>query len=535
MDDFLANYNQASADNITMAAAQASDDVVEIKKAEVDAIISEAARAAREQGVLLDKEVADFRAKKTAEVNILEDLASKKRSIEEKYTHQRAMKDYAIGMIGNPRQRDFAGVEEEFRRRRENLDRDASIPNSTQGNEEWAQKRMNLELEYQAALKQTRFEHRNAFDRMVDDMMTYDQVVGEIQANFVDGFLNGLNEFVRTGEFSLSDFTTNMLLMMEQLIAKQLMLLAIEQMIGKTRRETSQIDIGGGSDGGIMGWLGLASSAAGAFGGAFNSGGGFNGTGPLQSFQTGAGYSALSSIGSFFEFADGGVVKMFANGGISNKELNDLPMASKAEMDSGGVKKSAHMAIFAEAGVPEAFIPMTDGENIPLSVSKDSAGNITASALLPDGRSIPAKVIDGNISAFALGGTTNGVEDSMSDFSFDPPTMSVLPDMTSAIDSFIDAISDASSRIDSMLGGYMAGAGSTNISAPNVTNKNGGDNIAMTFNVQDGKSSSDKSGSGDSGKTDQWSKIADRVKDMIVTEITMQKRPGGLLWESGKT
>jgi hypothetical protein len=50
-------------------------------------------------------------------------------------------------------------------------------------------------------------------------------------------------------------------------------------------------------------------------------------------------------------------------------------------------------------------------------------------------------------------------------------------------------------------------------------------NISIVVNKDGGESSA---GSGDAGGT--WKKVADRVKAVVLQEIGVQKRPGGLLY-----
>ena len=77
-------------------------------------------------------------------------------------------------------------------------------------------------------------------------------------------------------------------------------------------------------------------------------------------------------------------------------------------MKLGGVlrpKNGGHLVQAAEAGKPEAFVPLQDGRNIPISIESKNGG-YSASVDLPGGGSIPAK-LDSPI-PMANGGVVGG-------------------------------------------------------------------------------------------------------------------------------
>lgn len=70
----------------------------------------------------------------------------------------------------------------------------------------------------------------------------------------------------------------------------------------------------------------------------------------------------MSSIGSMFGFADGGI--MTASGPV--------PLQKYA---SGGVANSPQLALFGEGAKPEAYVPLPDGRTIPVTMTGASGGN----------------------------------------------------------------------------------------------------------------------------------------------------------------
>ena len=159
-------------------------------------------------------------------------------------------------------------------------------------------------------------------------------------------------------------------------------------------------------------------------------------------------------------------------------------------MLAGGVKSKPHIALFAEADVPEAFIPMHDGKSIPISVMRDANGKLSAKALLPGGKSIPATIQQSNFGAFAAGGVAGNISS--------------------------DKVNGLSSGMNASNTGLSVGGVSIVI---NVDNK--GDGAAK------------KDGAGKNGAQDEmWAKMADNIKGMVVKTIVEQKRPGGALWST---
>lgn len=70
--------------------------------------------------------------------------------------------------------------------------------------------------------------------------------------------------------------------------------------------------------------------------------------------SAGSGAGMLSSIGSFFGFADGGIMT----------PSGPLPLRTYA---NGGVANSPQLTLFGEGRTPEAYVPLPDGRSIPVS------------------------------------------------------------------------------------------------------------------------------------------------------------------------
>jgi hypothetical protein len=118
----------------------------------------------------------------------------------------------------------------------------------------------------------------------------------------------------------------------------------------------------GGFGQGIMGLLGPLAQAVPGLGGfatailglisSMGQGGGMGG---------GGGGGLMSMIGGLFGMANGGI--MSGSG--------PLPLKTYAR---GGIAKKPQMAVFGEAGMNEAFVPLPDGKSIPVSLGGSGAG-----------------------------------------------------------------------------------------------------------------------------------------------------------------
>lgn len=76
--------------------------------------------------------------------------------------------------------------------------------------------------------------------------------------------------------------------------------------------------------------------------------------------KSGGGGGFFDSIKGFFGFAEGGV--MTAQGPV--------PLRRYA---AGGIASSPQMALFGEAGMPEAYVPLPDGRSIPVALNQNGA------------------------------------------------------------------------------------------------------------------------------------------------------------------
>jgi tape measure domain-containing protein len=114
---------------------------------------------------------------------------------------------------------------------------------------------------------------------------------------------------------------------------------------------------GGGSGGGLFGSL---------YSSIFGGGGG--GGGAASSAVNGGDASILGSSGEAFE--------MFATGGIMTS-MGKLPLR---KYSGGGIANSPQMAMFGEGSTPEAYVPLPNGNSIPVTMQGGGKGgdqNIT--------------------------------------------------------------------------------------------------------------------------------------------------------------
>jgi tape measure domain-containing protein len=185
----------------------------------------------------------------------------------------------------------------------------------------------------------------------------------------------------------------------------------------------------------------------------------------------------------------------FANGGIMTSG-GSVPLRKYA---NGGIAKRPQLALFGEGSMPEAYVPLPDGRSIPVSFK--------------------------NINS-RLDGLSDGVGVS-----------STLPDMSVSVMNMANALQNASIRINGLFAGAMsqqAGGAAPVAQQPSLFQpSSGGDNVSIVLNINESKSESkgdsgEKRSANDDGK--MWDQFSKRIKGMIVEEMTVQKRPGGVLW-----
>jgi lambda family phage tail tape measure protein len=86
-------------------------------------------------------------------------------------------------------------------------------------------------------------------------------------------------------------------------------------------------------------------------------------TGPLSGAIKSAGGASgiFSSVKSFFNFADGGIMSA----------AGSMPLNRYA---SGGIASSPQLAMFGEGSSPEAYVPLPDGRSIPVTMRGGAGG-----------------------------------------------------------------------------------------------------------------------------------------------------------------
>ena len=447
-DEYLMDLDIKMNRELNTSKIAASRDALAIQKQTKDASITAAMEAAHDKGVVLDKEKAALKASLEQQYDAVRDY-NNKIYIEDKRAasnHTIASSKIARGVGLTSKQRDLRAAEENYNYTVTNL--------KLQGNDSGKlaadlENEKNIYIEKQAEIA---YNHRNAFQQMTQDTIDFNMVAGQAAADFTNGMVDGLANMIVNGTSNFKDFTRTILAGISQMIIKMLMLQAIQSAIGMFG--------GGGSGGGST----MSATPSSGMNWSFDP--------SLMPKKYGG------IVGGAYAFASGGAM------------LNNATKMTRGQMLAGGVKNTPQIALFAEADVPEAFIPMHDGRSIPLSVMRDVTGNLTAKALLPGGKSIPATIQESNFNSFAVGGIAGNISS--------------------------DKVGGLSSSMNAGNAGLAVGGVSIVI---NVDNK--------------GDGSTKQDGAGKNGTQDEmWSKMADNIKGMVVKTIVEQKRPGGALWST---
>lgn len=85
--------------------------------------------------------------------------------------------------------------------------------------------------------------------------------------------------------------------------------------------------------------------------------------------------AGFSAIGSFFGFADGGIMT----------SAGPLPLRTYA---GGGVANSPQLAVFGEGSMPEAYVPLPDGRSIPVTMAGGFSGGVTVNIINNSGAEV---------------------------------------------------------------------------------------------------------------------------------------------------
>lgn len=185
--------------------------------------------------------------------------------------------------------------------------------------------------------KQLRRELRTPMQQLVDDWADSTDEMGQAYADWADGALDALTNFVKTGKLEWRSFVVDIL-------------------VGLAKIQLQKA---------ASGWIDLALSAAGGMFGATAMGDG----------ATSANSIITGKVGMASE-----PLKM-ANGGIMT-EFGAIPLRKYA---SGGVARTPQMAIFSEGSMAEAFVPLPDGRSIPVSMKGGGAQNIAINITVNEG------------------------------------------------------------------------------------------------------------------------------------------------------
>jgi tape measure domain-containing protein len=422
---------------------------------------------AEQHGASLNKELEDFIASKTKEYEEAKRIKIMIENVDKDIAQYRSLQEGKIKRSnGTDYERERLMIQEKHRQALEDA-KQSSSPEDEARNIDRANKQ--LEESY----RELEYTHRTAFQKMMETTVDYKQVWGDAAATFTNGFLDGLGILATEGTAKFKEFSISVINDISKMLIKMAALQLMQQAIGLAS------GFSGATTNEMLG------NAQGAI-----TGSSFNGTGPYASFGA-------------KEFG-GVVVTQYANGGAAG-----IKQLSKAERDAGGFKRSPHLALFAEAGVAEAFVPMKDGRTIPLSIVQGAGGEMTAQILLPNGRSIPGSIQKSNIGQFAEGGVMGGV------------SSSVVSRLPSSLSNFAQSLTDASIRI--------RGLSNDDSRQPSDAKFDGGGvNVEVNINITD--QSTNKNGNAD--ESGNWGKLANFVGDQVVKEIANQKRTNGLLWKN---
>lgn len=377
---------------------------------------------------------------------------------------------------GTSLSKDMFSAEQNYTRDVYNTISDAAASGGSVSPEKLKQDTDILTAKYKDSTEQIKYNHRNAFEIMTQEELDFHQVSGDIAAKFVTDFSSGFADMVVNGKQSFGELVVSVI----KGIAQMMIQLAMMKMMQAS----------------LM-FMGLASG--GVVGGGESSG------------------ASVAPTPNVVMAKYGGVTAFASGGSMTAKRAN------KETMLAGGVKNEPHVALFAEAGIPEAFIPMQDRKTIPISITKDADGNMSASVLLPKGRAIPASIKHFNeskIAAYAYGGTTNSSTTSGT------PSF-VQNSVGGSFDNLAKAISNVSEKLvqvsSQMIGGgeTQKGLGANNISISINVNSGGGDNTQ----------SSKKNDGANQG--DVWAKMADNVRAIVVKTLIEEKKQGGIIFNNG--
>lgn len=371
-------------------------------------------------------------------------------------------------------------------------------------------------------IKQIEMANEGSFERMMREPIKFGLVLQDAATSAVGGFADSMAEMAMSGKANFGEMTQTIIKDIGKMIIKTLILAAVQKLAG--------FMFGGG--GGSMG--------------------------------------AGSIVGSLNMSA-----APFAEGGIMNPSGSNL--MKRSDMEAGGVARSPKVAIFAEAGLPEAFIPLQDRKNVPIQLSRDENGNVVGASIpLPSGQNLSAKLVNetvsGNVKKFANGGvfgatassgqqsvgqTGKGAEigesltilRSIESLLIAPSQFAKVnmqrPESIPAItsqqvipQSVTTQLSgkSAEEQIWSTMGSKQAiqprafdqDRGTSGVARNGVNSSN----VSLSINVTNNQSERQGEQNGDKkSENDMWNKFGDKVKVIVNKALVEEQRPGGLLYK----
>lgn len=191
-----------------------------------------------------------------------------------------------------------------------------------------------------------------AMDKMLDNWRDATKQMEEATASWAQSSVDAFVNFARTGKLEWKSLVSDIL-----------------SGILKIQMQKQLADMAGTS--GSSGWGAFAKAAAGMLGG-------YSGSSGSSGSSGGIGSATATDVGNA-----GGTLTFLADGGIMSN-LGSMPLRKYA---AGGIATSPQLAVFGEAGMNEAFVPLPDGRSIPVtmkgggSAGPAAAPNVTVNVI----------------------------------------------------------------------------------------------------------------------------------------------------------
>lgn len=472
-------------------------------------------------------DVVNEMKKKLGEISDAKDNSS---MVSRELASTRELKQLKIGLIRDSIEKEREMIMENTRIQLEENDK------ISRSEKEKAEMRDQIYQKQALQIQQMQQNHETAFQKMLRDPQRLDTLLSDIGVSAVDGLSQSFVELGTNGAASFRQMTASILKDIAAMIIKFSILAVVKQVAGA-----------------------LTSSYSSSFTSSLNSINADAASGISSSLSSGSSYS--SSITPSFSsgtYALGGVAKFAKGGKLDNQTMSQLAnsqFASKSDMLKGGIAQKSKVAIFGEGDNAEAFLPLKNDKFVPLEVFQDKNGKMTANVLMPNGQKIPTLIsgtLTSSVNKYANGGMINNTaatgRTTTDEALVAPKYLTVFESINETLKGIHASIEQGAlknaskaawdtlgtSSLQPQFGTVDPSGKSASQLAPSA--KSSG-NIAVNINVtnngqgnqQQTKSQNGQDDSPDSKK--MWDKFAERMKTIVLNEIAVQKRPGGLLYE----